>query len=211
MTVSLMPMEEGQLAFGRTKDQLLQSAVRLFFEQGYNQTSIQQVVDSAKLTKGAFYHYFSSKEDVLHYIHDSYLDVELRRAEEAVSRELTAAETLRALIEAMLDTVVTYRDRVTILARERTSLSGTHKAVVREKRDKFAEIVTSVVARGVATNEFRPVEDPQLVAFAVIGMCAWSLEWLKSDGTKTVSEIAALFSDLILKGLEYQEKSDSDQ
>ncbi|MDV7088988.1 TetR/AcrR family transcriptional regulator [Rhodococcus opacus] len=194
-------MSEERLVFGQTKDQLLKSAVHLFSVRGYNQTTIQQVVDHAGLTKGAFYHYFDSKDDILRFIHDSYLSVELDRATDVINQGLGPGDTLRALTEAMLETIIKYRDRVTILARERMSLSEDQAEGIRDKRDEFAGLMTSVIERGIAEGVFRPVDDPRLAAFALIGMCSWVLEWYKPGGPKSIEEIAHFYSDLFIDGL----------
>lgn len=57
--------QDKRAAKGRSSRQtLLASARREFAARGYAQVSVEQIVQRAKLTKGAFYHHFSSKEDV---------------------------------------------------------------------------------------------------------------------------------------------------
>ena len=45
--------------------QVLDTAERLFFEKGYDRTSIQDILDALSMSKGGFYHYFDAKETVL--------------------------------------------------------------------------------------------------------------------------------------------------
>lgn len=45
--------------------EILDVAQRLFFEEGYEATSVQRIIDTLHLSKGAFYHHFESKEAVL--------------------------------------------------------------------------------------------------------------------------------------------------
>lgn len=54
-------MKKGDLRRG----QILDMAEKLFFEQGYDRTSIQDILDALRLSKGGFYHYFDAKETVL--------------------------------------------------------------------------------------------------------------------------------------------------
>lgn len=54
-------MKKGDLRRG----QILDTAEKLFFEQGYGRTSIQDILDALRLSKGGFYHYFDAKETVL--------------------------------------------------------------------------------------------------------------------------------------------------
>ncbi|RXK86027.1 TetR/AcrR family transcriptional regulator [Filimonas effusa] len=48
-----------------TRTRILQTAKRLFYEQGYNNTGINQVIDEAGIARASLYHHFSSKRDLL--------------------------------------------------------------------------------------------------------------------------------------------------
>lgn len=54
-------MKKGDLK----RNSILAAAERLFFEKGYEQTSIQDILDELSLSKGGFYHHFASKEAIL--------------------------------------------------------------------------------------------------------------------------------------------------
>jgi len=56
-----------------TRDAIITAAGALFLSRGYNNSSIQQIIDSVGIAKGTFYHYFQSKEDLL----DAYIDARL--------------------------------------------------------------------------------------------------------------------------------------
>jgi len=47
------------------KQEFLDAAQKLFYEQGYDQTSVNTIIDAVGVSKGTFYHYFNSKEDLL--------------------------------------------------------------------------------------------------------------------------------------------------
>ena len=49
---------------------ILDVATRLFAEKGYDRTSLQDIINETKLSKGAIYHHFASKEDILEAIFD---------------------------------------------------------------------------------------------------------------------------------------------
>lgn len=49
-----------------TVEKILEVSQRLFLEKGYEQTTIQDIVDNlGGLTKGAVYHHFKSKEEII--------------------------------------------------------------------------------------------------------------------------------------------------
>ena len=45
--------------------QILDTAEKLFFERGYDRTSVQDILDVLQMSKGGFYHYFDAKDSVL--------------------------------------------------------------------------------------------------------------------------------------------------
>ena len=48
-----------------TRERLLDAAIALFWEKGYANTSMSDLLGAAKANSGSFYHFFSSKEDLL--------------------------------------------------------------------------------------------------------------------------------------------------
>lgn len=44
---------------------IIETSARMFMEKGYDKTSLQDIIDATNLSKGAIYHHFSSKEDIL--------------------------------------------------------------------------------------------------------------------------------------------------
>ena len=74
-------MKKGDLR----KQEIIQTAEMLFCQKGYEQTSIQDILDQLKISKGSFYHHFVSKEALLETIC-------LKRAEQNLENTLTHIE-----------------------------------------------------------------------------------------------------------------------
>src|SRR3954464_1065369 len=49
----------------KTIDELLDSAIKLFIKKGYSAVTLEQIAAGIGMTRGAFYHHFRSKEDIL--------------------------------------------------------------------------------------------------------------------------------------------------
>jgi len=74
-----------------TRERVLDAAMGLFREKGYDQTAVEEITDAAKIAKGTFFNYFGAKEDILYAL---------------LERRLTALEeTLHAPREASPDPV----------------------------------------------------------------------------------------------------------
>src|ERR1700712_4864338 len=77
-------------------------SVELFAEHGYAQTSVQQIVDAAGVTKGALYHYFTSKDDLLFDISHRLLSMQREHLDAIVERGLAPEQTIRLVCEDVI-------------------------------------------------------------------------------------------------------------
>ena len=67
------------------RDSILAISGKLFLENGYESTSIQDILDVMKLSKGGFYHYFPSKEAVMQEVCMQYISERIHKAEPELS------------------------------------------------------------------------------------------------------------------------------
>lgn len=75
------------------------TAFKLFFQKGYKEVTMSQLVKETGLSKGAFYHYFSSKEDLYKHTMEMFLDHYLKSFSIEFQDDLTLRENLKALFE----------------------------------------------------------------------------------------------------------------
>jgi AcrR family transcriptional regulator len=104
---------------------ILTAAVELFAEKGFDATSVQEIVERAAVTKGALYHYFSAKDDLLYEIYHGLLSQQLADLDRIVAQELPPAQTVRAVI---VDLVETTTARLGEAARSSPAVSGTGRS-----------------------------------------------------------------------------------
>ncbi|OEF97102.1 TetR/AcrR family transcriptional regulator [Desulfuribacillus alkaliarsenatis] len=82
------------------KQELLTAALELFYEKGYEKTTINDIINKVGVSKGAFYHYFQSKEEVIETISSNYAEKLANVAMQVLNKaELNALEKLNLLIE----------------------------------------------------------------------------------------------------------------
>lgn len=60
--------------YQKRRNEILNAAQGLILSKGYNQMSIQDILDALQISKGAFYHYFDSKNAVLHAMIERMMD-----------------------------------------------------------------------------------------------------------------------------------------
>jgi TetR/AcrR family transcriptional repressor of nem operon len=74
-----------------TRDKILQAAARLFALKGYHGAKLEEVLDTAQVTKGAFFHHFSDREDLAFAVLDWHMD-QRRQLLDAIEQEFPLAE-----------------------------------------------------------------------------------------------------------------------
>ncbi len=91
--------------------ELLETAQKLFYDLGYENTSVQTIVDAVGIAKGTFYHYFHSKEDLLAQLAEWQTDVVLGEIEKRVeAMQGGAVQRFRNLITNILNWKIEHRD-----------------------------------------------------------------------------------------------------
>jgi TetR/AcrR family transcriptional repressor of nem operon len=74
-----------------TRGKILQAAARLFALQGYHETTLEEALEAAGVSKGAFFHHFRGREDLGFAVLDWHME-ERRRVLDAIEQQLPLAE-----------------------------------------------------------------------------------------------------------------------
>jgi AcrR family transcriptional regulator len=154
------------------REAFVDAAQRLIATRGYEAFSVQDVLDELDASKGAFYHYFGSKGDLLEAVVERMADVVEASWSGVMARtDLTAAERLQAIFEASAQYKNARRDLS--LAILQAWLSD-NNAVTRDKlramvRDRVSPVLATIIREGVATGEFT-ASDPDGTANVVLAL-----------------------------------------
>lgn len=184
-----------------TRDQLIHAALVLFDTNGYPRTSVEDIVAKAKVTKGAFYHHFGSKEEVLEIIHNVYVESQIELCTRIISEDINPREKLREIARATITNLNQYRAHVSVYMQDRRFLTDQRKKNVLEKRSEIDKLFNSIIEDGVRSGYFRTDVSPKLITFGIIGMYAWVINWWKPSGSLSLEEIADQYVDVLLDGL----------
>jgi AcrR family transcriptional regulator len=179
-------------------ERLLAEATRLFAERGYDRTSVQEIVEAAGVTKGALYHYFGSKDDLLYEIYGRVLRLQTERLDTIAART-TAVQ--QRLAEAAADVVVTSiqnLDDTKIFFRSMHQLSPEKQKAVRAERRRYHETFRTLLEEGQRDGHFRAELRPDLVVDFFFGSVHHLGTWYHTDGPLSADQVATEFSDLLL-------------
>ncbi|MFB4312984.1 TetR family transcriptional regulator [Actinomadura sp. 21ATH] len=163
----------------RTRRAIQEHALRLFAEQGYEATTVEQISAAAEISPSTFFRYFPTKEDVV--IEDEY-DPVMAAVFRAQPPELSPIEALRATLRDVFP-VVYERERAALFARTRMMVEV--PALRARMFDSMRTGTLAVINEFVAERTGRDRSDPEVQAFAwaVLGVLQAAMyAWLDSGG-----------------------------
>jgi len=185
----------------KTRAAIIKSGLKLFGSRGYHGTSVGDIATAAKITKGAFYHHFKSKEKLLVLIHEEYADYQYKAMQAAMSDTLSSAQQLRVLITCIVEAVGRYKPNVTVYFQERRYLTKSNLAKANRQRNELENAFMEVVEQGIASGEFSQDLDPRVACLGILGMCAWTYQWYSPRGRLSASDVADNFSSMLVDGI----------
>ncbi|MEU5885164.1 TetR/AcrR family transcriptional regulator [Spirillospora sp. NPDC047279] len=181
---------------------ILDAAVGLFAERGFDGTSVQEIVTSAAVTKGALYHYFDSKHDLLYEIYHSLIARQLADLDRVVAAGLPPRDTVRAILTELINSTAEHIDEAKVFARESHRLDDERMHVLRGDRRRYHVTFRRIVADAQRDGAFSAVTSPDTVTIVALGMVNQMPGWYRADGPKTAPELAAEVTAFVLAALE---------
>jgi AcrR family transcriptional regulator len=180
---------------------LLAAATRLFAERGYDRTSVQEIVEAAGVTKGALYHYFDSKDDLLHEVYARVLRVQQERLDAFADADEPVEKRLRAAAADVVVTTIENLDDAMIFFRSMHHLSPEKNRQVRAERRRYHERFRALIEEGQEAGVFSSANPADLVVDYHFGSVHHLTTWYRPDGPMRPQEVADRLADLLLRAL----------
>ncbi|WP_033291901.1 TetR/AcrR family transcriptional regulator [Amycolatopsis jejuensis] len=184
---------------GYDLESLLQVAVKLFNDRGYDGTSMEDLSRKLGITKSAIYHHVPSKEELLRLAVDRALDGLFEVAAETEALDGRAIDRLEHLVRG---SVVVLADRlpfVTLLLRVRGNTKAERAALAR--RREFDLLVTDLVKQAETEGDVRPDIDPAITARLLFGTVNSLIEWYRPRRGSPPDELADAVCKMAFDGL----------
>ena len=179
----------------------MESAIKLFSNQGFNKASVDDICAEAGISKGAFYHHFKSKQELFLALLDGWLQA-IDHAIEA-SKDKTAPETFQQMTEAFPYIFETAGDGLPMFLEFWLQASRDKKiwdASIAPYR-RYHKYFTSLIKKGVEEGSFVEV-DPDLASRMIVstamGLLLQSL--LDPKGAKW-EKVARDSTNMLVSGL----------
>lgn len=192
-----MPRE----AIADPRQEILRTSARLFQQQGYDGTSMNDVAAALKLSKGGLYHHFQSKDEILFELMNHAMDITEHRVIAPVKAIPQPEERLRMLIRRHIAVVLSERDReITVMLHENHPLPPSLRKRINARKKDYVHFVENLIAevqrgRGSTANI-----TPRAAAFALLGMINWIYQWYRPEGPLDEEGLVRQYTEIFLKG-----------
>lgn len=180
------------------RERILEAAVDLFYERGYENTTLEAVAEQLDVTKPFIYSYYRSKSDLLSEICERGISVSLQAVNEVLTLPLSATERLGRLGETFVTAVLGSQKHIAIFSREEKNLAAEDFERISDLRREFDLKLNKLLDEGRAKGEFA-IEDTRLTGLAIGGMVSWAHVWFRAGGRLDEAAVATGIAQLILK------------
>lgn len=183
------------------RERILQEALKLFAQYGYERVSLRRLASAIGLTPPTLYHYFPTKEALLETLAHQIAERFEKSTEGIAESDWTVPHKMERFCEAHLTTLLQAPEQAAIFLREAPQfLSEPQRSTFIERQKKYEARLEKILREGLETNLFRSIE-PRFMAVSLLAALNATATWYQVGGPLTPKEIAHVLSDTFLRGL----------
>ncbi len=179
----------------KRRKELVSIAARLFFEQGYERTTVRMLADAMGIKSGSLFHHFNDKQEILCAVIQDGMESALEIAGEKLAGVTDPKERFLALARAHLSTLLTDRNAHVVALYEWRSLSEGSLDVLIGMRDEYEQLWQQVIDDCVTAGVLKG--DMPLIRRFTLGALNWTVQWYDASGEKTPDDLANALAELI--------------
>lgn len=151
------------------KKEIMDTAAQFFMTKGYEETSVNMIVEHLNIAKGTFYYYFKSKEEILGAILEEYLEQFAQQIRLIIlSKEMNAYEKLQFVLKSILSS---NQEPKHLTQHIEDNKSGKLHAMMDEKfYEKFKPVMVSILKQGIEEGIFNISYPEELTEILLMGV-----------------------------------------
>ncbi len=177
------------------RNEFITVAEELFIEKGFENTSIDNIVEQMNVAKGLFYHYFKTKEDLLNVIAERLLDEIGSSIASAMEKKgLTAMERFKELTPSNVD--ISDRSKMIVALFHKERNQAFHHLMEEKAGKKMIPAVERIIIQGVEEGIFH-TDHPTETAIALVTAMGSLNKSIPSEATpEQTARIATIMQEL---------------
>jgi len=156
-----------------TRMDILKKAFDLIYKNGYQATSIDQILETTSVTKGAFYHHFKSKEEMGIALID---DVIQREIWPTIMKSLRVSKDFRKNLYQMLKTLLIghpllhadYGCPAVNLVQEMAPINESFRKALKKNQTEWRKLIEDEIERAQAAGQLSAEHNSETIALYII-------------------------------------------
>jgi len=185
------------------KDQILDAALTVLVQNGYEGSRMDDVVSESQLSKGAIYWYYKSKKDMYLDLVNFWVIRYSATINHLVENDQSAPDQLKSLFNYFIDQYESDPDPFIALTEfwSMAQKDDDFRAKLQKVYSQFLEVLEKIIAKGVKDGDFKKL-DIRITAMSIM-LNVESINWFTLFDTHGVSarDYIQTISDFILAGL----------
>lgn len=190
-------------------ENILKVAEESFAKSGYRGVSLQEIAETAGISKSLIFYYFKDKKELYEELIKKSVDLVLIKLKEAISSRKSPTEKIEEFVKNFFELLLNEEHLIQLLARETSNPESETATFVIRKSQKIIEILASIIEEGIKEGVFRNVS-PRLSAISLFGMLTTYVaarnifsRQIPPGELKTFSaqELSKINTEIFLKGI----------
>ncbi|MDO4479400.1 MAG: TetR/AcrR family transcriptional regulator [Lachnospiraceae bacterium] len=138
----------------QTKDRIISAAWKLFYDIGYEETTIEDIIQASQTSRGTFYHYFTGKDALLGTL--AYVfDEKYKELEPLLTEDMSVKDKLIFLNHELFTKVEDGISRELLSRLLATQLSNQSQKQLLDRDRFYFRMIRSIIRDGLRDNLFR--------------------------------------------------------
>jgi AcrR family transcriptional regulator len=186
----------------RRDDEVLAAAVRVFYERGYSDSTVQDIADAVGILKGSIYHYIDTKEDLLFRLLEGvHNDVGKILEDVGADPDLAPLERLELYVRRQVSYNLDNIERISVYYHDIDRLSPERLAPIIAQRHEHERFVTNMIKDAQTEGTADPSLDARLLRNCVFATVIWTYRWYRPGGRASRETIADVCCAFALRGV----------
>lgn len=150
------------------RNEIIETAGKLFEEKGYEQTQVQDIVNEIGVAKGLFYYYFKSKDEVMEELADRYADAIIDAVNKLIYKDISTFDKINRIFQIFIDSAEKKSGIFMGILKVKNGI--THERIFFNVGKKMVPLVTELILSGNDNGECNCSDPKFITEFLVSGL-----------------------------------------
>ena len=178
------------------KQEILETAMKLFAEKGYDATSVEEITATVGVAKGTLYYHFSSKEEIYNFLLEEGTKLLINNIDLKISKLNNSIDKLRAVALLQLRIITKYQNLITIYLSQVWGSDQRNQKCQKYITDYIGKI-EEIVKEGIQSGELKDGNSGIIASEIFSFTCAGFMYKIKSGNPIDIKELCLEFDKMI--------------